>query len=255
MSSLRQSICWGGFCRDGLTPETVVRRAVEIGYRGVEMVPQEHWGLLADHGLQIATTIGHASLPDGLNNPANHTRIEDELRGNLELAVAHEIPNLICFSGNRSGRLDEEGRDHCIAGLRRVAGAAEKSGVNLCLELLNSKVDHPDYQCDRTTWGVEVCRGVDSPRVKLLYDIYHMQIMEGDLIRTIEDNAEYIAHYHTAGNQGRHDLDETQEIYYPAVMRAIAGTGYQGYVGQEFTPKGDPLAAMAAAFRTCDVSA
>ena len=254
MISLRQSICWWCFCRDGLSPETVVERAAEIGYRSVEMLPREHWGLVRDHGMRIAVIMGHESLSEGLNNPDNHPRIEDELLASIELAAAHDIPGLICFSGNREGRSHEQGRDHTIAGLQRVAEAAQKNRVNLCLELLNSKVDHPDYQCDRTAWGVEVCRGVDSPRVKLLYDIYHMQIMEGDLIRTIEENAEYIAHYHTAGNPGRHDLDDAQEICYPAVMQAIAGTGFQGYIGQEFTPRGDPLAAMEAAFRTCDVT-
>jgi hydroxypyruvate isomerase len=132
-----------------------------------------------------------------------------------------------------------------------VAKAAEEKGVNLCLELLNSKVDHPDYQCDHTWWGVEVCKRVNSPRVKLLYDIYHMQIMEGDLIRTIRDNIQYIGHFHTAGNPGRRDMDETQEIYYPAVMKAIADTGYDLYVGHEFVPKGDPIAALEAAFNTC----
>ena len=217
------------------------------------MLPREHWQTVRDHGMRVAVTVGHASLPDGLNKRENHDRIADELLANIELAAAEEISGLICFSGNREGKSEEEGRDNTIEGLQRVAAAAEEKGVNLCMELLNSKVNHPDYQCDRTAWGVEVCKGVDSPRVKLLYDIYHMQIMEGDLIRTIQENIDYISHFHTAGNPGRNDLDEAQEIYYPPVMRAIADTGYDLYVGHEFSPKADPLAAMKAAFDTCHV--
>ncbi|MFB3040937.1 MAG: TIM barrel protein, partial [Candidatus Poribacteria bacterium] len=148
---------------------------------------------------------------------------------------------------------DEEGIDITAEGLSRVAKAAEEKGINLCVELLNSKVDHAGYQCDLTTWGVEVCKRVDSPRVKLLYDIYHMQIMEGDLIRTVKENINYIGHFHTAGNPGRNDLDDEQEIYYPAVIQAIAETDYDLYVGHEFIPKGDPIDGLRAAFHLCDV--
>ncbi|HEV2473865.1 MAG TPA: TIM barrel protein, partial [Chthonomonadales bacterium] len=155
--------------------------------------------------------------------------------------------------GNRAGLSDQEGMAATIAGLRRVAPAAESAGVTLAMELLNSKVDHADYQCDHTAWGVEVCKAVDSPRVKLLYDIYHMQIMEGDVCRTIQQNIEYIGHFHTAGNPGRHELDDTQELFYPAIMRTIVGTGYAGYVGQELVPKGEPIAALEHAFNVCDV--
>ena len=253
MARIKQSVCFGCFARGGHEPETIVKTAAEIGYASVEMLPQEHWPLVREHGMRVGTVVGHASLPDGLNKRENHDRIEDELLANIELAAANGISNLICFSGNREGKSDEEGRDNCVEGLSRVRGAAEEKGVNLCMELLNSKVNHPDYQCDRTPWGVEVCKGVDSPRVKLLYDIYHMQIMEGDLIRTIEENIDYICHFHTAGNPGRKDLDEEQEILYPPVMRAIAATGYDLYVGHEFVPKGDPLAAMRAAYELCDV--
>lgn len=253
MGKIRQSAVFWCFCRDGVAVKDVVTRAAAIGYESVEMAPPEHWDLIRDCGLGMAVIVGHASLTDGLNDPANHDRIEDELLAHIDLAAANDIPGLICFSGNRAGRSDEEGRDHTIAGLQRVAGAAEAKGVNLCLELLNSKVDHADYQCDHTLWGVEVCRGVASPRVKLLYDIYHMQIMEGDLIRTIGDHLEHIAHFHTAGNPGRHDMDETQELCYPPIMRAIAEGGYDGYVGHEFLPKGDPLAALQSAYDLCRV--
>ena len=203
--------------------------------------------------MRVAIIVGHQSLPDGLNKRENHDRIEEEILENIDVAAANDIPGLICFSGNREGKSEEEGRDNTIEGLLRVAKAAEEKGVNLCIELLNSKVNHPDYQCDRTPWGVEVCKGVNSPRVSLLYDIYHMQIMEGDLVRTIQESIDYIGHFHTAGNPGRKDLDDEQEIYYPPVMRAIAETDYDLYVGHEFVPKGDPLAAMQAAYDTCNV--
>ena len=253
MGSIKQSICFGCFARGGASPEDVIREAARVGYKSVEMLDQEYWGLVRENGMQVAIIVGHASLPDGLNKRENHARIEDELLANIELAAANDIPALITFSGNREGKSDEEGRDNTIEGHLRVAKAAEEKGITLCMELLNSKVNHPDYQCDYTPWGVEVCKGVNSPRVKLLYDIYHMQIMEGDLIRTIQDNIDYIGHFHTAGNPGRNDLDEEQEIYYPPIMRAIAGTDYDGYVSHEFLPKGDPFAAMNAAYATCDV--
>ena len=187
------------------------------------------------------------------NKPENHDRIEDELLANIDLAVEHGIPSLICFSGNCEGRSSEEGLANCIAGLRRVTGAAEEKGITLCMELLNSRVNHPDYQCDRTAWGVALCRAVGSPRFKLLYDIYHMQIMEGDLIRNITDHIDCIGHFHTAGNPGRQDLDDQQEIYYPPIMQAIAATSYAGYVGHEYRPKGDPVDSLAHAFEVCDV--
>ena len=250
--AINQSVCFDCFAPGGLSAEEVIAEAARIGYKSVEMLPREHWQTVRDHGMRVAVIVGHNSLPDGLNKRENHDRIEDELLANIELAAAEDISGLICFSGNREGKSEKEGRDNTIEGLKRVAAAAEEKGVNLCMELLNSKVNHPDYQCDLTPWGVEVCKGIDSPRVKLLYDIYHMQIMEGDLIRTIRENIDYISHFHTAGNPDRNDLDVEQEIYYPPVMRAIAETGFDLYVGHEFNPKGDPLAAMKAAFHTCN---
>ena len=170
----------------------------------------------------------------------------------LEQAVKYQIPNLIVFSGNRRGLSDTEGAENTIEGLRRVAPAAEAKGITLVMELLNSKVDHHDYQCDHTSWGVQVIQRVNSPRVKLLYDIYHMQIMEGDIIRTLRENIGFIGHIHTAGNPGRADMDQTQELYYPAIVRAIAETGYAGYVGHEFVPKGDPIEAIRATYKMCE---
>jgi len=253
MGRINQSICFGCFNRGGVTPEQVVKEAAKTGFKAVELVGQEHWDLIRDNGMRVAIVSGHKSLTDGLNKPSNHDRIEQELLKNIDIAVENDIPSLICFSGNREGLPDDEGIEIVAEGLSRVAKVAEEKGVTLCMELLNSKVNHPDYQCDYTTWGVEVCKRVNSPSVKLLYDIYHMQIMEGDLIRTITDNIQYIGHFHTAGNPGRNDMDEEQEIYYPPVMRAIADSGYDMYVGHEFVPKADPMKAMRAAFELCDV--
>ena len=254
MGRIKQSATAWSFVRDDMTPEQFLNGLADIGFDGVELIAQEYWGMAKDLGLAVVTFAGHATLTDGLNRPENHDRIEQEILENLELAAEHDVPGLICFSGNRyDGVSDEEGIDITAEGLSRVAKAAEEQRVNLCLELLNSKVNHPDYQCDRTAWGVEVCKRVNSPRVKLLYDIYHMQIMEGDLIRTIGENIEYIGHFHTAGNPGRNDLDDAQEINYPPVMQAIAKTDYDLYVGHEFVPKNDAIEGLQAAFDLCDV--
>src|SRR5262249_34205183 len=172
-------------------------------------VEPEYWQMVKDHGLKIASTRGHASIPDGLNRRENRARIEKDIRENLDLAVKWGIPHLICFSGNRNGLDDTTGAEITAENLRHMAKLAEDAGVNLILELLNSKIDHPDYQCDRTAWGVKVVDMINSPRVKLLYDIYHMQVMEGDVIRTIRDYHDYFAHYHTAGNPGRNGIDDT----------------------------------------------
>jgi hydroxypyruvate isomerase len=236
-----------------MTPERFVRAAAEIGYDAVEIVDRSYWQLVKDHGLAIASVIGHKALTDGLNKRENHARIAAELRENIEQAARWGIPNLICFSGNRDGLSDDQGAEITAEGLRAVARAAEDAGVTLVLELLNSKVDHKGYQCDRTGWGVRVVRMVESPRVKLLYDIYHMQIMEGDIIRTIRDNHAHFGHYHTGGNPGRHEIDDTQELHYPAIVRAIAATGYDSYIGQEFVPQGDPIAALRDALERCTV--
>ena len=253
MARIKQSVSWWCFARGDMTPEKLVRAAAEIGYEAIELVEQQYWQLIKDHGLAIASVNGHRSIEEGLNRRENHARIEQELRAKIDLAAQWGIPNLICFSGNRAGLSDENGAAVTAEGLRRVARIAEDAGVTLVLELLNSKVDHRDYQCDHTDWGAQVVRMVDSPRVKLLYDIYHMQIMEGDIIRTIRTHHDCIGHYHTAGNPGRNELDETQELCYLPIIRAIAATGYAGFVGQEFIPKGDPVAALKAAFDLCNV--
>ncbi|MFO7917255.1 MAG: TIM barrel protein [Anaerolineae bacterium] len=229
----------------------------EIGYAAIEVMQpgedlKEIVETAARHDLAVASMVGHASLQDGLNKRENHERIEEELRGSIDLAATHGIGGLICFSGNRNpGQSDLEGMVTCARGLRRIAPYAEEKGVNLNVELLNSKVNHPGYQCDRTDWGVALCEMVNSPRVKLLYDIYHMQIMEGDLIRSIRKNVHWIGHFHTAGNPGRRDLDDRQELNYTGICRAIGETGYDLYVGHEFTPKGDPIEALEYAYGVC----
>ena len=230
-----------------------MRAATQIGYEAIDLVPSEFWPLVRDHGLKIAAVDGHASIHDGLNRRENSGRIVGELESNIARAAEWGIPNLICFSGNRDNHGDVEAAEITAENLRQVARLAEDSGVTLVLELLNSKVDHPGYQCDHTDWGIKVCEMVASPRVQLLYDIYHMQIMEGDVIRTISKNHTYFGHYHTAGNPGRHEIDDSQELNYPAIMRAILDTGYVGYVAQEFVPAGEPIAALRSAFRICDV--
>jgi hydroxypyruvate isomerase len=225
--------------------------AVEFWDRGVDF--EEVVETAKRHDLVVASMSGHHSLPDGLNKRSNHDRIEAELRESIELAAMHGIQGLICFSGNRQPFQTELEAVEAVAdGFRRIAPYAEEKGVNLNLELLNSKVNHPGYQCDHTAWGVAVCERVNSPRVKLLYDIYHMQIMEGDIIRTIRENIRWIGHFHTAGNPGRHDMDDTQELNYRGICRAIAATGYELYVGHEFSPTGDLTEALRAAFELCD---
>jgi len=254
MGHIKQSVAWWCFAPNKMTPESLVRTAADIGYEAIDLVSEEYWPLVKEHGLKISGVGGHQSLTDGMNRRENRTRIEQELREKIELAVKWGIPNLICFSGNRNGVDDTVGAEITAETLRHVAKMAEDAGITLVLELLNSKVDHPDYQCDKTTWGIQVCQMVDSPRVKLLYDIYHMQIMEGDIIRTIQDHHAHFAHYHTAGNPGRHEIDDSQELNYAPIMRAILDTSYDGYVAQEFIPAGDPTVALKAAFELCNVS-
>ena len=252
--AVKQSFSWWCYAGRGVSDDDLMAETKRIGYPGVDICPAEHFERAHKHGLEIASFPGHRLEKVGLNDLKAHDGIEKTILENLTVAVKHRIPNLIVFSGERGlGISDEEGIENSAIGLKRVAGAAEKAGVNLVIELLNSKVDHGGYMCDRTAWGVEVCKRVDSPRVKLLYDIYHMQIMEGDIIRTIRENNELFAHYHTGGNPGRQDLDETQELYYPPIMKAIKDSGYDGYVGHEFVPKGDPVAALEAAFKLCAV--
>ncbi len=250
---LKQGVCRGVF--RGFTTDVAVmcREAARLGAHGIDLVGPEAFPALKEHGLVPTMVPGGSAIKAGINDPQHHAEIEGKMRAAIKDAAAAQAPNVIVLAGDRAGISDEEGMDNCVSFLRRVSAQAEDSGVTLCMELLNSKVNHPGYMCDRTSWGVELCRRVDSPRVKLLYDIYHMQIMEGDVIRTIRENIGYIGHIHTAGNPGRHEFDETQELNYPAICRAIADLGYQGYVSHEYTPTKDALPTLEKMMKLCEV--
>jgi hydroxypyruvate isomerase len=253
-AAFRHSVC--RWCYPTLSVAELSRAASALQMQSVELLEPEEWAVARQHGLVCA--MGYAPAGDprtrltvGWNRTSNHAWLIPGYTRGLELAAAAGVPNVICFSGNRDGLGDEEGLANCAAGLRALMPAAERLGVTVCMELLNSRVDHHDYQCDRTPWGVELVKRVGSRRFKLLYDIYHMQIMEGDVIRTLRDNRDHIAHFHTAGVPGRHEIDGTQELNYAAIMRAIADTGFTGYVAQEFIPTRDPLTSLAEAMRIC----
>jgi hydroxypyruvate isomerase len=232
--------------------------AKELGIDSVELLEPDEWAVPRRYGLTCA--MGYATVPDprtrltqGFNRVENHAWLIPAYQRAIPLAAAAGVPNVICFSGNRNGMDDSAGRETCARGLAPLIPLAERHGVTLCMELLNSRQDHPDYQCDHTAWGVALAKQIASERFKLLYDIYHMQIMEGDVIRTIRDNHQYIAHFHTGGVPGRHEIDASQELNYPAIMRAIAETGFTGYVAQEFVPTRDPRTSLAEAVRLCRV--
>ena len=259
---IKQSVCQ--WCFKGMSLDELCAAAAGMGLKSVELVQPTDAPTLKKYGLTCAmvtapnTKVGDITGVGGIPKAWNRVEYHDALvavyEDYLKASSAADFPSLICFSGNRGGMSDEEGLENCVKGLQRIVPLAEKLGVTLCMELLNSCVNHKDYMCDRTEWGVELCKRIDSPRFKLLYDIYHMQIMEGDVIATIQKHHEHIGHYHTAGVPGRHELDENQELFYPAIIRAIMDTGYQGYLGHEFVPRGpDPLAALRAGVDICDV--
>lgn len=222
------------------------RTLVDLGFQGYDLQPVERFSDLKEYGLiSTMTSGGGGTLPSALNQPENHPAIEKSMRATLDLCAAAGSPNLITFSGNRRGLSDEEGMDHCVTFLNRVKAQAEDRNVNICMELLNSRVDHKDYQNDHVDWGVEVCRRVNSPRVKLLFDIYHMQIMDGDIVRRIRDNIQWIGHFHTGGIPGRHEIDnDSQELNYHFVAESIANLGFQGFVAHEYSPVRDPLTSL-----------
>jgi hydroxypyruvate isomerase len=225
-----------------------------MGLTAIDLLEEPDWAVASQHGLICSMGYaGGGSIPDALNVKANHDAIERNFARLIPRAAAAHVPNVITFFGNKRGMADSEAIANCVAGLNRVKKIGEDHGVTICVELLNSKVNHKDYQGDRTAFGVDVMKAVDSPRVKLLYDIYHMQIMEGDVIRTIRDNIRYIAHFHTGGVPGRHELDDTQEINWRAVSRAIVDLGFQGYLAHEFVPTRDPLTSLREAVALCDV--
>jgi hydroxypyruvate isomerase len=257
----RQSFCYPMYTSEDLEDKTLFARASKIGYEAVEFWGRDQFSdyravfdAAVQSGLRIASMIGHGSLPDGMNKPDNHARIEREIYESIDIATEYDIPGIICFSGNRNhGQSDLEGMRECAKVLRRIAPRAEQKNVNLNVELLNSKVDHPDYQCDRSDWGYALCDMVDNSRVKVLFDIYHMQIMEGDVIRSMIAGMDWIGHVHTAGNPGRNDLDDFQELNYRGICRAISEAGYDLFVGHEFKPKSDVIEALRGAFTICDI--
>jgi hydroxypyruvate isomerase len=238
------------------TLDELCKEAVRIGLKGMDLVTPDQYATVQKHGLVPSMTSGTApnTIPIGLNRIENHERVLASLKNDITLAAAAKVPNVITFSGNRAGMPDAEGLENCAVGLNKIKAYAEEKGVTVNLELLNSKVNHHDYMADHTVWGVELMKRVNSPRIKLLYDIYHMQIMEGDLIRTIRENIGFIGHFHTGGNPGRHELDDTQEVDWHAVANAIADTGYQGFLSHEFVPaKTPPIRGLEQAFKTCTV--
>lgn len=251
--NVNHSVC--RWCYGKIPLEELCQAAVRIGIKSIELVGPKDWPLLKKHGLTCAMGSGAGmGIPRGFNRVEYHDQLVASYEELIPIAAEAGIPSVICFSGNREGLDDEEGIENCVKGLKRLMPLAERLKVNVVMELLNSKLNHKDYQCDHTAWGVRVCQGVGSERCKLLYDIYHMQIMEGDLIATITQNIQYIAHFHTGGVPGRHEIDQTQEIYYPAVMRAIVAAGFTGFVGQEFIPTAaDPLASLKRCVEICDV--
>lgn len=251
---LKQSVSWWPYQRHFKLPE-FCKAIADMGLTAIDLLEEKDWDTARNNGL--VCSMGYpsegAKIPDGLNNKANLDVIVRGLEKTIPAARKMGVPNLIAFFGNRRGTSDAEAIENCMIGLNRIKKIAEDHEVTVCLELLNSKVDHKDYQGDRTSFGLQVIKAVGSPRVRLLYDIYHMQIMEGDIIRTIRANHQYIAHYHTGGVPGRHELDATQELNWATVCKAIADLGFKGYVAHEFVPTRDPLTSLREAVALCDV--
>jgi hydroxypyruvate isomerase len=243
------------WCFEQIPLPEFCRQVAALRLPAIDLLEMEEWPVAIDHGLRVSCgMVGAGTIEDGLNDPANHETIIRAFEENIPKAAEAGVPNVICFFGNRRGMEDARGIANSISCLRRCTSVAEDQGVTILVELLNSKVSHPDYIGDRTPYGVGVIRAVDSPRVKLLYDIYHMQVMEGDIIRTLSGNHEHIAHYHTGGVPGRAEIDETQELNYPAVVRAILETGFEGYMAHEFIPRSpDPIQSLREAVTLCDV--
>jgi hydroxypyruvate isomerase len=250
--NIKQSV--SRWCYQKIPLDQLCEHAAKMGLQAIDLLKVEDFEVPRRYGLVCAMGYGGGGeIASAMNRLENHAKIEEEFRKSIPLAAKAGVPNVITFSGNRNGMSDEEGVKNTIIGLNRVKKIAEDYGVNICIELLNSKVDHHDYMCDHSAWGVQVVQAVNSPRVKLLYDIYHMQIMEGDLVRTIQKNIDWIAHFHTGGVPGRHELDGTQEVQWDGVMRGIAATNFKGYVAHEFVPTRDPLVSLRQAVDLCDV--
>ena len=243
------------WCYGGIPIDSLAKSFKEIGMIGMDLVGPADWKVLKENGLTSTMSNGaEISLTEGFNTLQYHDQLVKNYTDHINYVADAGYTNLICFSGNRKGMDDGIGLKNCVTGLKRIMAHAEKRGVIIQMELLNSRVDHKDYMCDKSSWGIELCKQLDSPNFKLLYDIYHMQIDEGDIIRTIERDHQYFGHYHTGGVPGRHEIDERQELNYPAIMRAIVKTGFKGYVAQEFIPADkDPLVSLTTAIKICDV--
>ncbi|MCY3595729.1 MAG: TIM barrel protein [Bacteroidetes bacterium] len=253
---INHSVC--KWCYPDYSVEELAQAAATMGLKSVELLEPDEWPILEKYGLVCAMPFGPVAdgkdrLTDGFNEPTNHEWLVPMFIERIREVAEAGYDRVICFSGNRRGMEDAKGLENCVQGLKKIVPVAEQHGITLCMELLNSKVSHPDYMCDHTAWGVELCKQIGSEYFKLLYDIYHMQVMEGDVIRTIRDNHQFIGHYHTGGNPGRNEIDDSQELNYPAIMRAIVETGYTGFVGQEFIPTRTPLISLREAVRLCDV--
>ena len=248
---INHSVC--RWCYGGISLDDLCKNAVAMGIASIEILSENDWPTLKKYGLTCAMPNGPGGIPDGWNRTEHHDDLVKNSEALLPKIAAAGLPNMIVFSGNKKGQADSEGVANCAAGLKRIAPLAEKLGVTIALEILNSKVDHGDYAFDNMRYGLEVVQKSGSNRVKILYDIYHAQIMEGDVIRTIRDHKDSIAHFHTGGVPGRHEIDETQELNYTAVCHAIAETGYKGFVAQEFVPTRDPMTSLRQAIEICDV--
>jgi hydroxypyruvate isomerase len=251
---VNHSVC--RWCYNDIPLEDLCKAAKNIGIASIELVGPDEWPVLKKYGLTAALPWGAGKgITEGFNDPRLHEELIQSYEAVIPKVAAAGYSQIICFSGNRNGLDDEKGIENCAAGLKRLMATAEKHKVTMVMELLNSKVDHKDYQCDRTEWGVALCEKIGSERFKLLYDIYHMQIMEGDVIATIRKYHKYISHFHTGGVPGRNEIDETQELHYPAIMKAIVETGFKGFVAQEFIPKrSDKIASLKQGVQICDVS-
>jgi hydroxypyruvate isomerase len=252
-NNINHSVCQ--WCYNSIPLDDLAKAAKDIGLKSIELLRPDQWATVQKHGLTCA--MAYASdlgLDKGFNNPALHEKFLKDFSLNIPKAADAGLKNIICFSGNANGLSLGKGLENCAVGLAPVLKVAEKYNITVQMELLNSKVDHKDYQCDHTEWGVQLCEKLGSPNFKLLYDIYHMQIMEGDVIATIRKHQKYIGHYHTGGVPGRNEIDETQELFYPAIMRAIVETGFKDFVAQEFIPKRpDKLASLKQGVGICDV--
>jgi hydroxypyruvate isomerase len=249
--SFHHSAC--RWCYQAIPLEDLAREGKRIGLESVELLDPVDWPVVQRHGLTCAMANGVTKIPEGLNRLEHHAVMVPGMIERIKACADAGLPNVICFSGNRAGMDDELGLANCAVGLKQIVGEAEKRRITVCMELLNSKVNHKDYMCDHTAWGVELVKRVGSERFKLLYDIYHMQIMEGDVVSTIRENHPYIAHYHTGGVPGRHEIDSSQELNYAAISRAIKETGHRGFVAQEFIPVRDPYVSLAEALAICTV--